>query len=97
QAGKLGSRHLQLVVNKPDYEDILERMQGVLGIQHSVTPHIATGEEILRYLQSSECEELLQLPNDTGSVVEVRISTENPLAGKTLREISLPSGCIIVA
>ncbi len=97
QAGKLGSRHLQLVVNKPDYEDILERMQGVLGIQHSVTPHIATGEEILRYLQSSECEELLQLPNDIGSVVEVRISMGNPLAGKTLREISLPRGCIIVA
>jgi trk system potassium uptake protein TrkA len=97
QAGKLGSRHLQMVVNKPDYEDILERMQGALGIEHLVTPHIAAGEEVLRYLQSGDCTELMQLPNDVGSVVEVHISLENPLVGKTLREISLPSGCIIVA
>jgi Trk K+ transport system NAD-binding subunit len=72
-------------------------MQGALGIEHLVTPHIAAGEEVLRYLQSGDCTELMQLPNDVGSVVEVHISLENPLVGKTLREISLPPGCIIVA
>lgn len=97
QAGKLGAKHVQLVINKPDYEEVLEQLRGVLGVQSTIAPRIATAEEVLRYIDASDWKELVNLPGNTGSIVEIRIGANNPLQGKTLREISLPPGCIIVA
>lgn len=97
QASKLGAKHVQLVINKPDYEEVLEQLRGVLGVQSTIAPRIATADEVLHYINLGDWKELGKLPGDTGSIVEVKIGEDTPLQGKTLREISFPSGCIVVA
>lgn len=94
QARKLGARHVQLVINKTDYEDVLNDLKDTLGIELAVAPRTATVNEVMRYISRDDCMELAELPGGTGKILEVRVSPDSPMANKTIR--NMPAGAVIV-
>lgn len=97
QASKLGTKHVQLVINKPDYEEILEEMRLTLGVESAVAPRIVTMNEILRITSQSAYVELASLCENKVKVIEVKIEPGSEAAGKTLRDVALPPACVIAA
>ena len=97
QSSKLGAAHIQIVINKTDYEEVLDRMKSALGIEMSVSPRIATVNEVMRYLSPAPYTELADLPNKAGKILEIRISGESPQTGRLIKDIPLPSGTVFVA
>lgn len=97
QASKLGARHVQLVINKPDYEDVLNSLKDALGVEAVFSPRIATVNEILRYLSTEPYIELGSLPGGTGKILEMAIPTDSPCHDKNICDLPLPEGSLIVA
>jgi len=97
QACKLGARHVQAVINKGDYEEVLDSLRSTIGIEQIVAPRIATANEVLRYISPAPYIELGQLQEGGGTIVEIRVSEGSPAAGKTLREIAWPPHCVVTA
>lgn len=46
QAKKLGVAHVELVINKPDYEQVLQNISGFLNFESIVSPRRVTVSEI---------------------------------------------------
>lgn len=97
QAAKLGTRHVQTVINKSDYEDILMNLRSALDIETIVSPRIVTANEVLRYLSEDPFVELFSFPGQKARIVEIQIKPDSPSQGKTLREIALPKHAVAVA
>ncbi len=97
QASKLGAAHVQLVIHKTDYEDVLDGLKSSLGVEMMVSPRVTTAREVLRYLSTEPILELATLPDGVGKVLEIHLSHNNRFAGQPLRNIPLPKGCVMVA
>ncbi len=97
QAAKLGARHVQLVINKGDYEELLDSLCGSLSIEVVVSPRKATAKTMLRNLSTEPVVELARLPNRTGRILEVRIGHASPCVGRAIKDIHLPAGGLLVA
>lgn len=97
QASKLGTKHTLLLINRPDYIDVLERMKGTLGLELVVSPRLATANEVMRYTSRAPYVELARLPNRGGHIIEVRVKPGCAADGKMLKEISWPKNCVVVA
>ena len=97
QAVKLGADHVQLVINKGDYDQLLGILKTMLGIEVVVSPRQATAEFMLRNLSSDSMTKLAEVPGGGGQIVEVKIKHSSPCVGKMLKDIYLPSGALFVA
>ncbi|MFO8027753.1 MAG: Trk system potassium transporter TrkA [Opitutales bacterium] len=96
QASKLGAEHVQLLINKGDYDDLLDMLQTRLDIEVAVSPRRATADFMLRNLSDESVARLAEMP-DGSQVLEVRISHSSPVIGRTIKDIRLPAGCLLVA
>ena len=96
QASKLGAQHVQLLVNKGDYDDLLGMLKSQLNIEVAVSPRQATADFMLRNLSGESISELADMP-DGSRVLEVRISHSSPVVGRKIKDIRLPQGCLLVA
>lgn len=94
QARKLGVAHVQLVINKPDYEEVLDELRSTLGVELAVAPRTATVQEVMRYISRESSQELAQLPDEAGKILEIRVSDHSPMVGKAIR--NMPSGAVVV-
>ncbi len=97
QAAKLGAQHVQAVINKSDYEEVLDSLRSTIGIEQIVSPRLATANEILRYISPAPCIELGQLQEGGGMIVEIRVGEKSKAAGLSLRQISWPQHCVVTA
>ncbi len=97
QASKLGAKHVQTVINKSDYEEILYNLRSALDIETLVAPRLVTANEVLRYLSSEPYVELFSFPQQTARILEIQVSLDSPCAGKALKEISWPKHAVLVA
>jgi trk system potassium uptake protein TrkA len=97
QASKLGARHVMLAINRTDYADVLEEMKIAMGVELAVSPRVATANQILRYISREPYIDLGSLPGDVGKIIEITVKSDSPSAGKKLREINWPTGCVAVA
>jgi trk system potassium uptake protein TrkA len=97
QAAKLGAKHVQTVINKSDYEEILFNLRSALDIETLVSPRVVTANEVLRYLSKEPFIELFKFPNQKARILEIQVSSGSPCAGKTLREIGWPKHAVLVA
>lgn len=97
QASKLGARHVQTVINKSDYEEILYNLKAALDIETMVSPRIVTANEVVRYLSKEPFIELFKFANQKARILEIQVSTDSPCAGKALRDIGWPKHSVIVA
>ena len=96
QASKLGAEHVQLLINKGDYDDLLGMLQTRLDIEVAVSPRRTIADFMLRNLSGESVSTLAEMP-DGGRILELRISHSSPAIGKTIKEIHLPRGCLLVA
>ncbi len=94
QARKLGASHVQLVINKPDYEEVLDELKNTLGVELAVAPRTATVQEVMRYISRESSQELVELPDNSGKILEVRVADHSPMVGKAIR--NMPSGVVVV-
>ncbi|MEM1223121.1 MAG: Trk system potassium transporter TrkA [Verrucomicrobiota bacterium] len=97
QAAKLGAKHVQLLINKGDYDDLLGALQATLSIELVVSPRRATADYMLRNLSHEPVTTLAELPDDGGQILEVQISHSSPSVGRTVRDIALPKSSLLVA
>jgi trk system potassium uptake protein len=97
QASKLGTRHTLLLINRPDYVDVLERLKGTLGLEMVVSPRLATANEVMRYTSRAPYVELARLPSRAGHIVEVKVKPGCAADGKMLKELKWPQNCVVVA
>ncbi|KAF0095015.1 MAG: trk system potassium uptake protein TrkA [Puniceicoccaceae bacterium 5H] len=97
QASKLGAKHVQVVLNKSDYEEMLNHLRPTLGIESLVSPRLVTVNEVQRYLSKEPYIELFQFPRQQVRILEVGVKDSSPAAGKVLRDISWPHGAVAVA
>lgn len=97
QAAKLGAKHVQAVINKGDYEEMMESLRTNIGIHQIVSPRIATANEVLRFISPEPCVVLGLLQDGGGAIVEVRVSDGSPAAGRPVREVSWPPHCVVTA
>jgi trk system potassium uptake protein TrkA len=97
QAAKLGANHVQLVINKGDYDQLLGILKTMLGIEVVVSPRQATAEFMLRNLSTESTTKLAEVPGGGGQIVEVRIKHSSPCVGKKVKDIHLPAGALFVA
>lgn len=96
QVAAMGIPHVQVLINKPDYANILQKIGGTLGIEHVVSPRIATLNELSHYLSTDPCIELATLPYSSGHVLELRVHPKSPCVGKAIKELQLPPQVIII-
>ena len=97
QAAKLGADHVQLIINKPDYEDVLDHMRLMLGVDAAVSPRVVTVKEVLRLTSEEPYMELASLPGDTVKIIELRIAHDSHIAGKLIKDIAWPPNSLVVA
>lgn len=86
-----------LVITRPDYATILKRQSSTLGVEHVVSPRVATTNELSHYLPSEHYKELLTL-SESGNikVLEILIPLDSPISGMRLKELVLPEGTLIM-
>lgn len=96
QASKLGAAHVQLLINKGDYDDLLGMLQSRLDIEFAVSPRRATADFMVRNLSNAAVTPLVEMP-DGSRILEMRISHSSPAIGKMIKDIHLPVGCLLVA
>ena len=96
QATKLGADHVQLVVNKGDYEQLEGILKTILGIEMVVSPRRATADFMARSLSTETATTLAELPND-GRILEIKLDYNSPAVGKQVKDIPLPAGSLFVA
>jgi len=97
QAAKLGADHVQLVINKGDYDQLLGILKTMLGIEVVVSPRQATADFMLRNLSSESTTTLAHVPGGDGEIIEVRIQHSSPCVGRKVKDMRLPSGALFVA
>ncbi len=97
QASKLGAKHVQLVINKGDYDDLLGMLKSTLAIEVVVSPRSATATYMLRTLSTETVANLAELPDGNGRILEIRIGHSSPCVGRKIKDIQLPRGSLFVA
>ena len=97
QAKKLGVKYIELVINKTDYEQVLQNISGFLNITADASPRRVTASEIKKYITDKNFTSVGSLKGGFIEFVELKVAEQSHACGKTLREINLPTGCIIAA
>jgi trk system potassium uptake protein len=97
QASKLGTKHTLLLINRPDYIDVLERLKETLGLEMVVSPRLATANEVMRYTSRAPYVELARLQHRGGHMIELKVKSGSAADGKMLKEIPWPQNCVVVA
>ena len=91
QAKNLGVAKVLVMIHRPDYADLTEK----LGIDCAISPRVVMAREMLTLLRKGQVSTLAQLENGRAEILEITVLGED-FVGKKLRDIELPSGCLIV-
>ncbi len=97
QAAKLGAKHVQLVINKPDYEPILMNLSDTLGVELIVSPRLATGNELSRVINTGPANELAVLADSRAKILEIKVSHESRAVGKQIKDLPRATNTIFIA
>jgi trk system potassium uptake protein TrkA len=97
QAAKLGASHIQTVINKTDYDAVLEDLKSALGVELVVSPRVATSDEVMRIISTEPYIELAVLPRGGGKILEFRVHAKSSVVGETVRSIAWPERTVAVA
>ncbi|MGF1449407.1 MAG: Trk system potassium transporter TrkA [Opitutales bacterium] len=97
QAAQLGCPHVHLVLNKPDYEEVLGHIKSTIGIEQVVSPRVVTSSEMMRLISREPFLELARLAGSAAKVIQVTVENGSPAANKKIREVGWPRGSVVVA
>lgn len=93
QAQHLGVKRSFAVIQRSTYHQLIEG----LGIDRVFSPRIIASDEIRRIAQRRTDPQLAQLDEHGTGIYEFEVSRKAPAAGRTLMELSLPTGCVFIA
>lgn len=96
QSKKLGAKHAMLVINKSDYESVLEDMQQTLGIENAVSPRNATARSLTQYIHQESYIELATVPGQTAKIIELTVSIKSRDVNKAIKDIIWPENTLII-
>ena len=97
QAKKLGVKNIELVINKPDYEQVLQNISSLIDLSSVASPRKVTALEIKRYVTNKDYAIIGSLKGDTIVFLEIRVRPDSESAGKKIMDLKLPTACIIAA
>ena len=97
QASKLGAKHVQLVINKSDYDKLINSLKKDLNIEVVVSPRVTMTEYMRKYLTNTQLTALAELPNNAGQILQLIIPHNSPAIGKKIKDVALPKGTLLVA
>lgn len=95
QAHNLGAGHCLTLIHRADYADAISAAGTHFGIRSAVSPREATRVDLTRFVTSDRYHVVKRL--DAGEIVESSIPQGSKVAGKSVREVSWPEGCVLVA
>ena len=97
QAAQLGVGHVHLVINKPDYQDLLDDLREPLGLSSIVSPRQVSADELIRYLERDAVVELESMSVSEARLLEVAVSPDSSVIGRNLGDSDLSRHCVVVA
>lgn len=97
QVAQLGVEHVQLVINKPDYQHLLADIQNILRVENIVSLRKATANELLRYLDRSPVVELCDLAAAESKILDLLVGSKSRAVGQSIRDLDLPPNSVMVA
>ncbi len=97
QAKKLGVKNVELVINKPDYEQVIQNISGFLNFSAAASPRRVTVSEIKKYVTDRNFTTIGSLKGGAIVFIELKVSQNSRAAGKKVCELNLPPACIIAA
>ncbi len=97
QAKKLGVKYVELVINKTDYEQVLQNIGSFLNITADASPRRVTVSEIKKYITDKNFTIIGALKGGVIEFIELKVSEKSSAVGSTLREVKLPTGAIVAA
>ena len=92
-AKKLGTELAVASINKSEYLSLAE----TVGIDHIVSPRIATVNSILHYIRHGNVLASVSVSNESAETLEVFVESDSALCGRNLRDICLPRGVLFLA
>ena len=97
QAKKLGAKNVELVINKPDYEQVIQNISSFLNITAAASPRRTSVAEIRKYLSNKDYLVAGSLKNGDIEFIEMKVAENSWGEGKKLYELNLPPATIIAA
>jgi len=91
-ARKLGAKRTIARVRDPEYFKEMENMREDLGLDYFFNPELRTAVEIAEILKFPSAKNVESFAGGRARMVELDISGENPIIGKTIAEISKEYG-----
>ena len=90
-AKHMGVRRTLALVNRPDYLPIMPS----IGLDAAVDKQMITANAILRFIRRGNVVSVSTLRGVEAEILEVEISTESKISGKSLRKVKIPRGAMI--
>lgn len=88
-----GAKKVIALVKRPHLLQMLPH----LGIDAAVSPRITTANVILRYVRKGRVLSIFEIPESDAEALEIVVSPQSRVAGKSIREVGFPAGAIIGA
>lgn len=92
-AKKLGVSKTICIVNRTDYISVAHS----LGLHSVLSPRLLTASSIVRYVRRGDILSLTAIADGRAEMMEARVSATSSLVGVSLKDLKLPSGCLIGA
>jgi len=92
-AKELGARKSVVVVEKPDYSPVYDR----IGVDQAISPRQLAANAILRFLRRGDVVSVAMLEDGKAEVLELIAGPKSRVAGKKLSEMRFPKGSLVGA
>lgn len=92
QAKNLGVKQVLVVIHRPDYANLMEKM----GIDRAVSPRVVMAKETLALLRKSGAWKVTELGNGAAEILEIIVKGED-FVGKKLMELPLPPQSLVLS
>lgn len=96
QAKTLGTKYCLALIHRADYADIVSQNAEQLRMLGGVSPRIVTSRELARFVTTDPFHVVVKLTGGA-EVLEVVVSGTSGVAGRRIRDVAWPAGCVLVA
>lgn len=96
QAQSLGAKHALTLIHRADYADAITGNSERMGIMEAVSPREATLKDLQREMTSESNYHLVK-HLEAGELISVTVAEGADAAGKKVKEVKWPPGCVLVA
>jgi len=94
QANTLGAKTCLTLIHRADYADAISASGKHFGVRAAISPRESTRREIERFITSDRYHMVKKF--EGGELIEMPVSEGASVAGKAVREVEWPEGCVLV-